>query len=64
MKTYKTWLTHNKKTNDVHRHNEYGDEPDWIGTINYGDGGSRWFTMYGDNRTLNVSELQQILDFF
>ena len=25
--------------------------------------GDRWFKMYGDNRTLSVAELQQILDF-
>jgi hypothetical protein len=47
----------------VFRHNEYGDEPDWIGTIERSKDGDRWFKMYGDNRTLSVAELQQILDF-
>jgi len=45
-------------------HNEYGDEPEWIGTIERSEeDGDRWFNMYGDNRTLSVAELQQILDF-
>jgi hypothetical protein len=59
----KTWLT--VDNNHVYRHNEYGDEPQWIGCIEFNDHNpsNRWFTMYGDNRTLNVSELQQILGF-
>jgi hypothetical protein len=59
----KTWLTCDEY-GWVHRHNEYGDEPEWIGTIERSEeDGDRWFKMYGDNRTLNVTELQQILDF-
>ena len=59
----KTWLQINRN-NDVYRHNEYGDEPEWIGTIERSkEDGDRWFKMMGDNRTLSVAELQQILDF-
>jgi hypothetical protein len=59
----KTWLTCDEN-GWVYRHNEYGDEPEWIGTIERSEeDGDRWFKMYGDNRTLNVIELQQILDF-
>jgi len=58
----KTWLTCDEN-GWVYRHNEYG-EPEWIGTIERSEeDGDRWFQMYGDNRTLNVIELQQILDF-
>lgn len=61
----KTWLTCDDT--DVYRHNEYEDgfesKPEWIGTINRNNYGDRWFQMYGDNRTLDVAELQQILDF-
>jgi hypothetical protein len=60
----KTWLVCDKN-GWVIRHNEYGDEPEWIGTIERSEeDGDRWFNMYGDNRTLSVAELQQILDFF
>jgi len=58
----KTWLVMDVN-GWVFRHNEYGDEPEWIGTIEGGEHGTRWFMMYGDNRVLNVEELQQILDF-
>jgi hypothetical protein len=58
----KTWLVCDKNR-WVFRHNEYGDEPEWIGTIERSKDGDRWFKMYGDNRTLNVPELQQILEF-
>jgi hypothetical protein len=58
----KTWLVCDKN-GWVFRHYEYGDEPEWIGTIERSKDGDRWFKMYGDNRTLNVAELQQILDF-
>ena len=47
----------------VFRHNEYGDEPELIGTIEGVEHGTRWFMMYGDNRVLSVEELRQILDF-
>jgi hypothetical protein len=62
----KTWLT--CESNDIIRHCEYEDgykpDPDWIGTIERSEeDGDRWFKMYGDNRTLSVAELQQILDF-
>ena len=61
----KTWLT--CESNDFIRHCEYEDgykpDPDWIGTIERSKYGDRWFKMYGDNRTLSVAELQQILDF-
>ena len=58
----KTWLQINRN-NDVYRHNEYGDEPDLIGSIEGELDGNGWFMIRGDNRTLNVEELQQILDF-
>ena len=63
----KSWLTCDGY-GYVYRHIEYDDghkpEPDWIGTIERTkDGGDRWFQMYGDNRTLTVKELEQILDF-
>jgi hypothetical protein len=55
----KTWLTVEKKS--VYRHNEYGDEPDWIGTIEGGEG-TKWFNMYGDNRRLTTKELRFLLN--
>jgi hypothetical protein len=59
----KTWLVCDKN-GWVIRHNEYGDELEWIGTIERSkEDGDRWFKMMGDNRTLSVAELQQILDF-
>jgi len=36
----KTWLTN--KDGWIHRHNEYGDEPEWIGMIHNTDG-EKWF---------------------
>ena len=63
----KTWLVCDKN-GWVFRHCEYeeGYKPDaeWIGTIERSkENGDRWFKMYGDNRTLSVAELQQIIDF-
>jgi len=46
----------------VFRHNEYGDEPEWIGCANR-TGTDVYFTLYGDNRDLSKEELQQLLDF-
>ena len=57
----KTWLV-KLHDNSVFRHNEYEDEPLWLGNIDELQG-ERWFTMYGDNRTLNKDELKQLLDF-
>lgn len=54
----KTWLTN--KDGWIHRHNEYGDEPEWIGMIHDTDG-EKWFKSYGDNRTLTFEEMQFIL---
>ena len=59
----KTWLTSDENW-WVFRHNEYGDEPEWIGTIETSkDGKDRWFVSYGDNRTLSLDELKQLVDF-
>ena len=62
----KTWLTCDGY-GEVYRHTKYEDgyesEPEHIGNIELADDGYRWFQMYGDNRTLNVAELRQILDF-
>ena len=62
----KTWLTCDG-VGYVYRHREYDGtvaEPEWIGTIELTDDpADRYFRMCGDNRTLTVAELQQILDF-
>ena len=63
----KSWLTCDEN-GWVYRHCEYDDgtvaEPQWIGTIELTQyPADRYFQMYGDNRTLTVAELQQILDF-
>ena len=65
----KTWLTCDEN-GWVRRHCEYecnGEDcersPEWIGCIEQSKDGERYFQMYGDNRTLTVDELQQILDF-
>lgn len=59
----KTWLTLGEG-GWVFRHNEYGDEPEWIGTIEVSkDGKQRWFVNYGDNRTLSLDELKKLVDF-
>ena len=59
----KTWLTADEN-GWVFRHNEYGDEPQWIGTIEHTrDGKGRWFVSYGDNRTLSLDELKKLVDF-
>lgn len=58
----KTWLFIDANE-QIFRHNEYGDEPEWIGTIEGGEHGTRYFMMYGDNRTLSMDELKQLVDF-
>jgi hypothetical protein len=60
MNKFKTWLT--VENGWVFRNNEFGDEPDWIGTLNELDG-SKWFNTYGDNRVLSKAEMLQIIEW-
>ena len=69
MSYIKTWLvlgetSHrtNGKSQWVYRHNEFGDEPDWIGNIEMYDE-TKWFNTYGDNRTFSLSELKQLAEW-
>ena len=46
----------------VHRKNEMGQEDDVIGTLHNSPGVLRWFRYTGDNSSLTLDELKQLVD--
>lgn len=55
----KTWLVKDEN-NSVHRHNEFGDAPEWIGNLIQTAEGIPYFYTMGDNRTFDRDEAKQI----
>lgn len=59
-----TWLTIDE-AGYIFRHNKYGDEKECIGCILWLETSpdNKWFKIFGDNKTLSKSELEQILEW-